>query len=228
MGYAMRKKCVHSYNGGNTATRGTGDHGPLRATDIYNPSAAKPVWAARVLARPRVKNPHLPSEMDQTLMEMGKAHEQSHFETLGDYVCPSGFSLEERAVDTRRLVEERAPVIYQPALIADGPDWRARGHPHRRDTGPADSRERRVPGSGREASATRGGRAPHGDRGAGGPVRLAVPGIVRRAGGGAGGGAGGRQRDRAARRRRGRGAAAACGNPGITARSRKSRTSRSV
>ena len=92
----------------------------LSATDIY--TLQRPSQCGlRVYLLAKGEEPAPPSEMDQTLMEMGKAHEQSHLETLGDYVRPSGFSLEERAADTRRLVEERAPVIYQPALIADAP-----------------------------------------------------------------------------------------------------------
>lgn len=92
----------------------------LSATDIYNlqrPSQC----GLRVYLLAKGEPAAPPSELDQALMEKGKEHEQSHLETLGEYVRPSGFTLEERAADTRRLVEERAPVIYQPTLIADAP-----------------------------------------------------------------------------------------------------------
>ena len=90
----------------------------LSATDIY--SLQRPSQCGlRVYLLAKGEEPAPPSEMDQTLMEKGKEHERRHLETLGDYVRPAGFTLEARAADTRRLVEERAPVIYQPALMAE-------------------------------------------------------------------------------------------------------------
>lgn len=90
----------------------------LRATDIYSlQQPSRCGLRVYLLAKGEPAAP--PSELDQALREKGMEHEKAHLQTLGEYVRPSGSTLEERAADTRRLVEERAPVIYQPTLTAD-------------------------------------------------------------------------------------------------------------
>ena len=90
----------------------------LSATDIY--SLQRPSRCGlRVYLIAKGEPAAPPGELDLKLREMGIAHEKEHLETLGEYAQPVGATLEAKAADTRRLVEERTPVIYQPVLMAD-------------------------------------------------------------------------------------------------------------
>lgn len=70
----------------------------------------------RVWLRHRVEPEREPSMYDEVLRRLGERHEREHLATLGPYLDLSQVGEEERIQRTLEAVNEKVPVLYQPAL----------------------------------------------------------------------------------------------------------------
>lgn len=89
----------------------------LSATDIHNlyqPSKCDLRVYLLAKGEPQAEE----GDFSAMLRELGMRHELEHLGTFENYIEPTGATLDDRWIDTQRLVNALTPVIYQPVLIS--------------------------------------------------------------------------------------------------------------